>query len=383
MTLKPLLASALIALFLAPAPIQAQSNQPQGQIYRLEPGGTLDGLLAEAGLDPVSRTRLTHGLAEEYDLSQLRPGVELAVKQDKNGMANSFALKIDARIRFVFDAGNPDSVIREELPTQMSALAEELAIEGSVYAAFQRAGVPAQFAIDLAQAFGATVDFRRDLRGGETLRVMWQQETGDDGIPVRAPVLTYAALLLGGTLYEAAWSSEESPRQLLFRDGEALKTFTPPVAAARISSQFGIRRHPVLGGMRMHKGVDFAAARGTEIRATASGKVSFSGRRKGYGRVVEVRHGSTLMTRYAHLDRVAEGIRNGVSVDTDSVLGTVGSTGLSSGPNLHFEVRVDGRPVDPLSDERLAGMQTVSHVKGASILETRRIQFAFLNSPAS
>ena len=104
----------------------------------------------------------------------------------------------------------------------------------------------------------------------------------------------------------------------------------------------------------MHTGVDFAASRGTPVRATAPGRIAFIGRRGGYGRVVEIAHGTETMTRYAHLSAVPDGLAKGQRVAAGDTIGQVGATGTATGPNLHYEVRVDGRPTNPLSDERLA-----------------------------
>ena len=133
-----------------------------------------------------------------------------------------------------------------------------------------------------------------------------------------------------------------------------LRVFAHPVEGARLTSVFGRRTHPVYGNVRMHTGVDFAAPRGTPVQATAPGRVRYVGRRGGYGRVVEIAHGSDTVTRYSHLNGYAEGLRAGQRVNAGDVIGRVGSSGLTTGPNMHYEVRVNGRPTDPLSDDRLA-----------------------------
>uniref|UniRef100_UPI002621C277 M23 family metallopeptidase n=1 Tax=uncultured Jannaschia sp. TaxID=293347 RepID=UPI002621C277 len=143
-------------------------------------------------------------------------------------------------------------------------------------------------------------------------------------------------------------------RATIYLDGEVQRVFAQPVDGARLSSVFGRRVHPVFGNMRMHTGVDFAAAQGTPVQATAPGRIAFIGRRGGYGRVVEIAHGADTMTRYAHLSAVSDGLAEGQRVAAGDTIGRVGATGTATGPNLHYEVLVDGRPTDPLSDERLA-----------------------------
>ena len=200
---------------------------------------------------------------------------------------------------------------------------------------------------------GGTVDFRREMTGGETLRLLWREaRVGEDRIG--QPELTFASLEIGGALYEVVWPENGSGQATIYVDGAVLRVFAQPVEGARLSSVFGRRTHPVYGNVRMHTGVDFAAARGTPVQATATGRVSFIGSRGGYGRVVEIAHGSDTKTRYAHLSAVTEGLETGQRVAAGDMIGRVGATGTATGPNLHYEVLVDGRPTDPLSDARLA-----------------------------
>ena len=154
--------------------------------------------------------------------------------------------------------------------------------------------------------------------------------------------------------YEIVWPDDDSGNATIFVDGKVLRVFAQPVKGARLSSVYGNRKHPVFGDYRMHTGVDFAAPHGTPVYATAPGRISFIGRRGGYGRVVEIAHGSDTMTRYAHLSSVPETLAAGRRVAAGDNIGRVGATGTATGPNLHYEVRVDGRPTDPMSDERLA-----------------------------
>lgn len=139
-----------------------------------------------------------------------------------------------------------------------------------------------------------------------------------------------------------------------FRSGACRKYFDTRGAAqgARVSSVYGRRRHPVYGDIRMHSGVDFAAALGTPVYATGPGRIRFIGRRGGYGRMVEISHGSSTMTRYAHLKAIPEGVREGQQVAAGDRIGSIGSSRTATGPNLHYEVRVDGRTTDPLAEDQ-------------------------------
>ena len=316
-------------------------------------GETLDTVLEEAGLSATDRAEVALALGAEYDLRRLRPGHSVTVVSTMDGSPRSVALSVEDGVRI-------EAIFGEELATQVVTpdpefitLAGEAVIASSLFAALEDARMPARFAVDLAQMLGGTVDFRREMTGGETLRLLWREaRVGEDRIG--QPELTFASLEIGGALYEVVWPENGSGQATIYVDGTVLRVFTQPVEGARLSSVFGRRTHPVYGNVRMHTGVDFAAASGTPVQATAPGRVSFIGWRGGYGRVVEIAHGSDTMTRYAHLSAVPEGLAQGQRVVAGDVIGRVGATGTATGPNLHYEVLVDGRPTDPLSDDRLA-----------------------------
>lgn len=316
-------------------------------------GETLDTVLEEAGLSATDRTEVALALGAEYDLRRLRPGHSVTVVSTMDGSPRSVALSVEDGVRI-------EAIFGEELATQVVTpdpefitLAGEAVIDSSLFAALEDARMPARFAVDLAQMLGGTVDFRREMTGGETLRLLWREaRVGEDRIG--QPELTFASLEIGGALYEVVWPENGSGQATIYVDGTVLRVFAQPVEGARLSSVFGRRTHPVYGNVRMHTGVDFAAASGTPVQATAPGRVSFIGWRGGYGRVVEIAHGADTMTRYAHLSAVPEGLAQGQRVAAGDVIGRVGATGTATGPNLHYEVLVDGRPTDPLSDDRLA-----------------------------
>lgn len=316
-------------------------------------GETLDAVLADAGIAAPARAEIALALGAVYDLRRLRPGHEITVISKVDDNPSRVELEVDDGVRI-------ETVFGQELVTrvlepdpEMVTFAGEAVIESSLFAALDKAGIPARFAVDMAQMLGGTVDFRRELSGGETMRLLWR-EARDGNERIGQPELAFAALDLDGSVYEIVWPDDGSGKATIYVDGEVLRVFAQPVEGARLSSVFGRRTHPVYGNVRMHTGVDFAAARGTPVNATAPGRVSFIGRRGGYGRVVEIAHGSDTLTRYAHLSEVPDTLEQGQRVMAGDMIGRVGATGTATGPNLHYEVLVDGRPTDPLSDDRLA-----------------------------
>ena len=343
----------VLAAAAAPTPVLEVEPPLPTWSREIASGETLDAVLAEAGLAAADRSEVALALGAEYDLRRLRPGHGVDVVKAPEGGPRAVTLRVDDGVRIEALFGSRP-VVRVTTPEpEIVSLAGETRVESSLFAALDAADMPARFAVDLAQMLGGAVDFRRDLGGGETLRVMWREaRVGDD--VVGQPELTFAALDLGDALYEVAWPADGTGRATIYLDGGVQRVFAQPVDGARLSSVFGRRVHPVFGNVRMHTGVDFAAAQGTPVRATAPGRVSFVGWRGGYGRVVEIAHGPEIMTRYAHLSAVPGGLSEGQRVAAGDMIGRVGATGTATGPNLHYEVRVDGRPTDPLSDERLA-----------------------------
>ncbi|EAP74989.1 MULTISPECIES: M23 family metallopeptidase [Roseovarius] len=343
----------LLQVAFADRPVRAIEPPLSTWSRDIAPGETLDFLLSEAGLAAPDRAEVALALGAEYDLRRLRPGHSVTVASTVDGSPRTVSLAVEDGVRI-------EVVFGEQLSTQVVApdpeivtLAGEAVIDSSIFAALDEAGIPARFSVDLAQMLGGTVDFRRELAGGETLRLLWREaRVGEDRIG--QPDLAFAALEIGGSLYEIVWPDDGSGQATIYVDGEVLRVFAQPVEGARLSSVFGRRTHPVFGNVRMHTGVDFAAARGTPVQSTAPGRVSFIGWRGGYGRVVEIAHGSDTMTRYAHLSAVPDGLAQGQRVAAGDVIGRVGATGTATGPNLHYEVLVDGRPTDPLADDRLA-----------------------------
>jgi murein DD-endopeptidase MepM/ murein hydrolase activator NlpD len=224
----------------------------------------------------------------------------------------------------------------------------------SLERAARAAGLPAQVVSEYMRQLGYAMDVHRDVNRRDRFEMIVAHRRAETG-ETRMGELLYAGLLNGrsnvslmrwGKKGEFFWQTGEAVRKGLIRT---------PVAGARLSSGFGMRFHPVLGYSRMHQGVDFAARTGTPILASAGGMVVFSGWGGGYGNVVVLDHGKGMRTRYAHMHRI--GVRNGQRVEQGQNIGQVGSTGLSTGPHLHYEVWQNGKPVDPRSVKLFGGAQ--------------------------
>ncbi len=340
-------------------------------------GDTLDELLAGAGIDVALRSEFALAIMTEFDLSGLRPGHRVAVQKRADGTPLSVTLTIGDGVRVMVTLDDQPEVQRLAPKTTRVERAQSLTVDGSIFAALERVDAPTRFAVDLAQMMAGIVDFRRDLTGGEGLMLLWTEELSEAGERIGPPVLSYAVLTFGETRLEVVWPKEAGEVTTIFRDGAPIRTFAPPVVGARLTSVFGNRRHPIYGDVRMHTGVDFAAPRGTPVYATAHGRVVFVGRRSGYGRVIEIAHGPSLLTRYSHLSAFSDSLAEGDRIEVGRRIGAVGSSGLATAPNLHYEVRLDDKPVDPLDDVRLAGSEPEAvSVKAKSVLREARTRLA-------
>ena len=229
--------------------------------HEISPGETLDAVLKGVGLAAGDRAEITLALGAEYDLRRLRPGHKITVESLPAGSPRSVILEVDdgVQIEVIFGEQLSSRTVTPE--PEVVTRAGEAYVEHSIFSALKAAEIPSRFAVDLAQVLGGTVDFRRDLGGGETLRLMWR-EARVDGEVIGQPKTVFAALSIGGATYEVIWPEDELGQATIYLDGDILRVSANPVEGARLTSVFGRRRHPIYGDVRMHTGVDFAAARG-------------------------------------------------------------------------------------------------------------------------
>jgi murein DD-endopeptidase MepM/ murein hydrolase activator NlpD len=232
-------------------------------------------------------------------------------------------------------------------------------IDSSLYLAAMQAGIPADVVVDLIHMFSYKVDFQRDLQPGDKFEVYYDFAYTPEGQPAKYGSISYAMLTLDGKqipMYRFQADPSEPP-EYFDAKGESAKgmLMKTPVDGARISSGFGSRFHPILGYTRMHKGVDFAVPTGTPVMAAGAGTVKFMGWANGYGNFVLINHGDNYATAYGHLSRFAPGMRLGARVRQGQVFAYSGMTGMATGPHLHYEIRVGGGQVNPLTVKMAQG----------------------------
>ncbi|HRO02367.1 MAG TPA: peptidoglycan DD-metalloendopeptidase family protein, partial [Terricaulis sp.] len=239
------------------------------------------------------------------------------------------------------------------MPTSFENAFIAARVETSIFASATAMGATAREIEALADAFSYDVDFQRDVRAGDKFELVFERWYDDEGQTVRTgnilfislesrrgPRAFYAFIAPGDVEPEWYDSEGKSARRFLMRT---------PINGARLSSGYGMRRHPILGYSRMHRGTDFAAPTGTPILAAGQGTIVRAGPFSSYGNYIRIRHGDGYETSYAHLSRFARGIRAGASVRQGQVIGYVGTTGRSTGPHLHYEVMRRGQQINPMT----------------------------------
>jgi len=247
-------------------------------------------------------------------------------------------------------------------------------VNSSLYLAAMQAGIPAEVVIDMIRMFSYKVDFQRDVHEGDSFEVYYDYYYTPEGQPAKYGQISFARMRLSGKdigLYRYQPDPDEAA-EYFDAKGESAKglLMKTPVDGARISSGFGSRFHPVLGYTRMHKGVDFAVPIGTPVMAAGNGTIQFMGRASGYGNFVQINHGNGYATAYAHLSRFAAGMRRGARVRQGQVFAYSGNTGVTTGPHLHYEIRVNNGQVNPLTVKMAQG-RTLAGKERALFLERR------------
>ena len=285
-------------------------------------------------------------------LSNISAGaqVEIVTKEEKgNKQIISLFYPIDA-ITSVEVKRNKDGfdVSKTILKLNRKEIVKSKTIKNNLYSSAIEAGVKPNIIVEFANIFGFEVDFQRDIRKGDRFEIYYEQFVDDDNIVRKTGKIIYASMFVNNkeiALYNFKYGKETGFYDV---DGKSvIKTLMKtPINGARLSSSFGMRKHPILGFNKLHQGTDFAAPTGTPIMASGNGLVVMAQKYKGYGNYILLKHNSIFKTAYAHLSKYGRGIRKGVRVSQGQVIGYVGSTGLSTGPHLHYEIIKNGKRIN-------------------------------------
>ena len=364
-------ASVNLTLHPMPEPAPGQAAQVQTAIP-VEPGRwvshtikrneTLGIIFAKHSFDAALPLELTRTIDGER-LENIRVGKELRFHLDDNDQLDQVVYPIDALTDLVVKITSATENNESTLPTPKYQFLEQTkqydtrdvfiagSINTSLYEAAEQNGVPIPVIMQMVNVFGWDIDFALDLREGDSFRLIYE-EFNLDGEKLDNGNIVTAEFVNRGEIYQAIhFTDSEGNSDYYTPDGESMRgTFLrTPVEFSRISSRFSKNRfHPILKTWRSHKGVDYAASKGTPIRATADGTVQHVGTKGGYGKAVIISHAGRFSTLYGHMSGYKKGIRSGRPIQQGDTIGYIGSTGLATGPHLHYEFQVDGVHRDPL-----------------------------------
>lgn len=319
---------------------------------RIQRGDTVASILARLNVADTEASAYLLQARDVRSLYQLIPGRTVRAVTSGEGRLESLSyVNTDGR-RLHVTRGESGFSSTEELPqTEQWIMQSSGEIESSLFGATDAAGIPEAVALQLADIFSSDIDFHRDLRRGDRFSVVYEALAADDEFVGFGRVLA-AEFVNQGETYQAVFFRDEKGRNGYYTpEGRNMRKafLRSPIEFSRITSGFtNARFHPVLKTWRAHKGIDYGAPTGTKVRVTADGHITFVGRKNGYGNVVVVRHTNGYETLYAHLSTFAGGSRPGRRVAQGDVIGFVGSTGMATGPHLHYEFHVNGVYQNPL-----------------------------------
>ena len=335
-------------------------------------GDTLAGMLTGAGVSAADAEGAISALSKHFNPRRIKRGQTVAVLFTPPAMGSPEANRpepgkflglvvepgYDTAIRVKKTAEGAFSAAKiQKTLTQDPARAEGV-IRTSLYVAGRQAGIPRRVLAELIRAYSWDVDFQRDIRAGDRFEVMYERFFDGQGRLVYSGPILFAALTLSGKRHPTYLHATKDGDGDYFDDkGQSARKalMRTPIDGARLSSGFGRRRHPILGYTKLHRGVDFAASRGTPIYAAGNGVVVRSGRNGAYGKYVRIRHNSRYSTAYAHMRAINRSARRGKRVKQRQIIGYVGSTGRSTGPHLHYEILAGGVRTNPMKIKMPSG----------------------------
>ncbi len=362
-------------------------------------GDTLMKALTRAGAPRREAYEAITALGKNFNPRRLKIGQEVRVALAAKTVTAPDGDRLMS-VHIATDVNREIAALRQNKGFVFDEIIEELdkgymraagPINDSLFLSARRAGVPIGVLMELIRIFSWDVDFQRDIQRGDKFEIFFERFHNASGKPVKNGDVIHAALTLSGTtinLYRHELSDGaidyfnekgQSARKALLRT---------PVNGARLSSRYGKRRHPILGYTKVHRGLDFAAPRGTPVMAGGDGVVEMARRNGAYGKYVRIRHNSNYKTAYAHLKGYGRGIRSGKRVRQGQIIGYIGSTGRSTGPHLHYEILKGGRQINPLrlklpTGRKLKGKSLARFQADLSKIEAARAATSIITKVAS
>jgi len=322
--------------------------------HKVKEGDTYEGIINSLNIPKKEKKLFLNSVTNNKNINILKLNQKIFFKIDKknNTKIVNFTIEIDKKKNIFFEKIDNDetfvSKIIEKNLTKTIAFQEGI-IKSSLYNAALKLGIKPNTIVEFARLYGFQIDFQRDIWKNDSFQIIYEEFKNEDGSVVEVGNIIYANLNTQNTdlqLYKFEY--EKNKIDYFDESGKSIRKtlMKTPINGARLSSSFGKRKHPILGFTKMHTGTDFAAPKGTPIMASGHGIVVKSSWCGGGGNCVKIKHNSSYQTVYAHLSKFGRGIKKGVRVKQGQIIGYVGSTGLSTGPHLHYEVIENGRKIN-------------------------------------
>jgi len=323
-------------------------NQHNKKTIGIKKGQSLNSILSEAGASQKEIFNISKILRQYISLKKINTNQIFEVLTNKdNGEIIRLTVNLDnINSLHIFKKDNKFVANKIEKVLYKKTVLGEGLIKSSLFQAAQKENIDAEVVVDFARIFGFEIDFQRDIRKNDIFQIVYDKYVDDDGELQKNGEIIYAYMKNRGreiALYR--FVDQKGIPGYYQTNGKSIEKalMKTPINGARLSSTYGMRKHPILGYNKMHRGTDFAAPKGTPIMASGSGIIEMAKWNGAYGKYIRIRHNSKYKTAYAHLNGYARGIKRGAKVRQGQIIGYVGSTGRSTGPHLHYEVLVNGK----------------------------------------
>ncbi len=352
--------------------------------HRINVGETFNKVLEKYSVDKSEIIQIKKELSKKVDLNKLNTGQKFQFTIDQTTyLIKEFIFKVSNTEKiYLTRQKESDQFDQKIVVTKLKKdiVYNESVILESLYKSATSQKIPANIIIEFARIYGFQVDFQRDIRKKDSFQIMYEIFLDDKKNIIETGNILYANLRLSGVNNSLYYFDSKKSEGHYDKSGKSVQKalMKTPINGARLSSSFGMRKHPIDGFNKMHRGTDFAAPMGTPIMASGDGVIKKAGWCGGGGNCVVIKHNSTYQTVYAHMSKFAKGIRKGVRVKQGQIIGYVGSTGKSTGPHLHYEVIVNGKRINSQTLKLPSG----KILKGdeRKLFETKRIKLDVLKS---
>ena len=360
--------------------------EPRYKIYnhKIKSGETFDKILSDYSIDKEEVKTLKESLLNKININKLNTNQEIQFTLDQtNNKIKEFIFKISNTKKIYLSRNDENTKFNQEILTiklDKKIIYKENIILQSLYKASTDQNIPPNTIIEFARIYGFQVDFQRDIRKEDKFQIMYEVFIDKNKKVIETGEILYANLKLSGQDNPLYFFNEEDYEGHYDKNGKSVQKalMKTPINGARLSSSFGMRKHPIDGFNKMHRGTDFAAPKGTPIMASGNGIIKKVGWCGGGGNCIKIRHNSTYETIYAHMSKFARGIKIGVRVKQGQTIGYVGSTGKSTGPHLHYEVIVNGKKVNSQKLKLPSGKILKGNKR--ELFETNKIRLDVLKS---